>query len=58
VSDKRGSTTDGPAVQIEEIKKVDFIFNMEKLNEDNFLNKLSSTIRKISEYQTHVGGTV
>ena len=54
-ADKWGSTTDGPTIQIEETKKVEFVFDMEKLNEDNFLNKLSTTIARITEYQTHVG---
>lgn len=33
----------------EENKKVDFIFDTNKLNQESFLNKLTNTVRKISE---------
>ena len=38
-----------------EEKKVEFAFDVDKLNEDNFLNKLQTTVKRIGEFQEHVG---
>ena len=38
-----------------EEKKVDFALDYDKLNEGTFLNKLSSTVKNIGEYQTFMG---
>lgn len=38
-----------------EERKVDFHFDVEKLREDEFLNKLSSTVKRIGEYKDHLG---
>ena len=38
-----------------EEKKVDFAFNVEKLKEEEFLNKLNSTVKRIDEYHVFTG---
>ena len=38
-----------------EEKKVDFAFNVEKLKEEEFLNKLNSTVKRIGDYHEHLG---
>ena len=38
-----------------EEKKVDFAFDVDKLQEANFLNKLQTTVKRIDEYQSHTG---
>ena len=38
-----------------EEKKVDFAFDLNKLDEDSFLNKLSSAVKRVGEYQAHLG---
>ena len=38
-----------------EEKKVDFIFDVEKLNQESFLKKLSDTVKKIGEKQSYIG---
>ena len=40
--------------EIEE-KKVEFIFDLEKLNEAAFLNKLTGAVKNISEKQAYIG---
>ena len=38
-----------------EEKKVEFAFDIDKLNEESFLNKLNSTVKRIGAYQEHLG---
>ena len=38
-----------------EEKKVEFAFDIDKLNEESFLNKLNSTVKRIGVYQEHLG---
>ena len=41
--------------QPNEEKKVDFSFDVDQLNKNAFLNKLSTAVKKIGEYQSLVG---
>ena len=36
-------------------KKVDFAFDLDKLEQESFLHKLSSTVKRIGEYHDFVG---
>ena len=42
------------AAETEE-KKVNFAFDLHKLEEASFLNKLSTTVKRIDEYHAFVG---
>lgn len=38
-----------------EEKKVEFAFDKDKKAEETFLNKLQSTVKRIGEFQEHLG---
>ena len=38
-----------------EEKKVEFAFNVDKLQEESFLNKLNTTVKRIGDYHEHLG---
>ena len=38
-----------------EEKKVEFAFDVEKLNEEAFLNKLQTAVKRIDDYKVHLG---